>query len=106
VDVQGFTLFGLSWGALTHGHGYDLASQTPYLDGTLRWGFDWLMKVSSCPALIQWGPTWDLMNTGKSELNLVSRHILKTTSSMFRSARLTWTTPTGQPCLTSPVVTP
>ena len=36
----------LSWGALTHGEGYDAANQTAYLDGTLRWGFDWLMKVS------------------------------------------------------------
>ncbi|KAL0242126.1 hypothetical protein I308_105755 [Cryptococcus tetragattii IND107] len=40
-----FTLFALSWGALTHGHGYSLANQTAYLDGTLRWGFDWLMKA-------------------------------------------------------------
>lgn len=27
--------------------GYDLASQTPYLDDMLRWGLDWLMKVCS-----------------------------------------------------------
>ncbi|OXM75699.1 endoglucanase [Cryptococcus neoformans Bt63] len=40
-----FTLFALSWGALTHGQGYGLANQTAYLDGTLRWGFDWLMKA-------------------------------------------------------------
>ncbi|WVR03728.1 hypothetical protein IAU60_000723 [Kwoniella sp. DSM 27419] len=40
-----FTLFALSWGALTHGEGYGLAGQTAYLDGTLRWGFDWLMKA-------------------------------------------------------------
>jgi endoglucanase len=42
----GFTMFALSWGALTHGKGYDLAQQTAYLDGTLRWGYDWLIKVS------------------------------------------------------------
>ncbi|WVQ78882.1 hypothetical protein IAT38_000973 [Cryptococcus sp. DSM 104549] len=40
-----FTLFALSWGALTDGEGYGLANQTAYLDGTLRWGFDWLMKA-------------------------------------------------------------
>ncbi|KAK8861677.1 hypothetical protein IAR55_002500 [Kwoniella newhampshirensis] len=40
-----FTLSALSWGALTHGGGYDLAQQTAYLDGTLRWGFDWLIKA-------------------------------------------------------------
>ncbi|WWD16401.1 hypothetical protein CI109_100827 [Kwoniella shandongensis] len=40
-----FTLFAISWGALTHGHGYDLAQQTAYLDGTLRWGYDWLIKA-------------------------------------------------------------
>ncbi|WVF66027.1 hypothetical protein IAT40_000765 [Kwoniella sp. CBS 6097] len=40
-----FTLFALSWGALTHGGGYDLAQQTAYLDGTLRWGYDWLIKA-------------------------------------------------------------
>ncbi|ODN77109.1 hypothetical protein L202_05642 [Cryptococcus amylolentus CBS 6039] len=40
-----FTLFGISWGALTHGEGYGLANQTAYLDGTLRWGFDWLIKA-------------------------------------------------------------
>ncbi|WVO14710.1 hypothetical protein L204_102348 [Cryptococcus depauperatus] len=40
-----FTLFALSWGALTHGAGYGMANQTAYLDGTLRWGYDWLIKV-------------------------------------------------------------
>jgi hypothetical protein len=40
-----FTMFAIAWGALTHGQGYDRAQQTAYLDGTLRWGFDWLMKV-------------------------------------------------------------
>ncbi|KAK4686079.1 endoglucanase, partial [Tremellales sp. Uapishka_1] len=40
-----FTLHAISWGALTHGKGYGEASQTAYLDGTLRWGFDWLIKA-------------------------------------------------------------
>nr|ODN85568.1 endoglucanase [Cryptococcus depauperatus CBS 7841] len=40
-----FTLFALSWGALTHGAGYGMANQTAYLDGTLRWGYDWLIKA-------------------------------------------------------------
>ncbi|GFZ42444.1 hypothetical protein JCM24511_00159 [Saitozyma sp. JCM 24511] len=40
----GFTLFAIAWGAVTHGHGYDLANQAAYLDGTLRWGLDWLIK--------------------------------------------------------------
>ncbi|OCF75093.1 endoglucanase [Kwoniella mangroviensis CBS 8886] len=40
-----FTLFALAWGALTHGEGYDQAQQTAYLDGTLRWGYDWLIKA-------------------------------------------------------------
>lgn len=39
-------MFALVWPALTHGRGYGMANQTAYLDGTLRWGFDWLMKVS------------------------------------------------------------
>ncbi|KAL7424645.1 hypothetical protein Q5752_000329 [Cryptotrichosporon argae] len=41
----GFTLFALAWGGLTYGGGYDATNQTAYLDGTLRWGFDWLMKA-------------------------------------------------------------
>ncbi|WWC68531.1 uncharacterized protein I206_102460 [Kwoniella pini CBS 10737] len=40
-----FTLFALAWGALTHGEGFDQAQQTAYLDGTLRWGYDWLIKA-------------------------------------------------------------
>lgn len=43
----GFTMMALSWGALSYGPGYDAVNQTAYLDGTLRWGFDWLMNVSS-----------------------------------------------------------
>jgi hypothetical protein len=27
--------------------GYDLANETAYLDDTLRWGLNWLIKVSS-----------------------------------------------------------
>lgn len=41
----GFTMFNLAWGALSHGHGFDLASQTAYLDSTLRWGYTWLSKA-------------------------------------------------------------
>ena len=29
--------------------GYDLANQTAYLDDMLRWGLDWLIKVSCMP---------------------------------------------------------
>ncbi len=35
----------MSWGALTHGAGYDSANQTAYLDQMLRWGLDWSMRV-------------------------------------------------------------
>jgi endoglucanase len=38
-------LFSISWGALSHGSGYDSAKQTPYLDEMLRWGLDWSMRV-------------------------------------------------------------
>ncbi|KAL1411829.1 hypothetical protein Q8F55_002797 [Vanrija albida] len=41
----GYTLFSLAWGALSYGPGYDAAHQTAYLDGTLRWGYDWLMRA-------------------------------------------------------------
>ncbi|TXT15499.1 hypothetical protein VHUM_00002 [Vanrija humicola] len=41
----GFTMFALSWGALSFGPGFDLSNQTAYMDGTLRWGFDWLIKA-------------------------------------------------------------
>ena len=41
----GFSMFALAWGPLTWGQGYDAANQTAYLDASLRWGFDWLMKV-------------------------------------------------------------
>jgi len=33
--------------------GYDLANQTAYLDDMLRWGLDWLIKVSCVPTCIQ-----------------------------------------------------
>ena len=42
---QSFTLFCLAWGGLTQGRGFDLSNQTAYLDGTLRWGLDWLIKA-------------------------------------------------------------
>ncbi|KAK2466379.1 hypothetical protein APHAL10511_002021 [Amanita phalloides] len=42
-----FTLMSICWGATDFGKGYDLASQTPYLDDMLRWGLDWLMKAHS-----------------------------------------------------------
>jgi hypothetical protein len=34
--------------------GYDLANQTAYLDGMLRWGLDWMIKVGMpyAPALV------------------------------------------------------
>jgi hypothetical protein len=38
-------LFSISWGALSHGSGYDSAKQTAYLDEMLRWGLDWSMRV-------------------------------------------------------------
>ncbi|KAL1413821.1 hypothetical protein Q8F55_001605 [Vanrija albida] len=41
----GFTMYALSWGALSFGPGFDASNQTAYLDGTLRWGFDWLIKA-------------------------------------------------------------
>lgn len=45
TPLQSFTLFCLAWGGLTQGRGFDLGNQTAYLDGTLRWGLDWLMKA-------------------------------------------------------------
>ena len=37
-----------SFALVTHMQvGYNLANQTAYLDDTLRWGLDWLMKVES-----------------------------------------------------------
>lgn len=44
-----YTLFSVCWGANVYGAGYDNANQTAYLDGMLRWGLDWLMKVRSKP---------------------------------------------------------
>ncbi|KAF9483953.1 glycoside hydrolase family 9 protein [Pholiota conissans] len=40
-----FVLMSLCWGATDFGKGYDLANQTAYLDDTLRWGLDWLIKA-------------------------------------------------------------
>ncbi|KAM6495698.1 glycoside hydrolase family 9 protein [Amanita muscaria] len=40
-----FTLMSICWGATDSGKGYDLASQTPYLDDMLRWGLNWLIKA-------------------------------------------------------------
>ncbi|KXN86389.1 Endoglucanase E-4 [Leucoagaricus sp. SymC.cos] len=40
-----FTLMSICWGATDFGKGYDLANQTAYLDGMLRWGLDWLIKA-------------------------------------------------------------
>ncbi|TFK55840.1 family 9 glycosyl hydrolase [Heliocybe sulcata] len=40
-----FTLMSACWGALDYGKGYDMTSQTPYLDDMLRWGLDWLIKA-------------------------------------------------------------
>ncbi|KAI0637947.1 Six-hairpin glycosidase [Trametes polyzona] len=44
-----FTLMSICWGALDAGQGYELASQTAYLDDTLRWGLDWLIKAHPSP---------------------------------------------------------
>ncbi|KAF9534159.1 glycoside hydrolase family 9 protein [Crepidotus variabilis] len=40
-----FALMSICWGATDFGKGYDLANQTAYLDATLRWGLDWLIKA-------------------------------------------------------------
>ena len=64
--AQSFALMSICWGAtdfgkgkavmlnlskkslssLIHTEGYDMANQTAYLDSTLRWGLDWLIKVA------------------------------------------------------------
>lgn len=41
----GLTMWALSWSALSYGPGFEAGRQTAYLDGTLRWGYDWMMKV-------------------------------------------------------------
>lgn len=51
-----FALFSICWGANTYGQGYDRANQTAYLDGMLRWGLDWLMKVRAAAGRSGW--TW------------------------------------------------
>ncbi|KAJ3517988.1 hypothetical protein NLJ89_g174 [Agrocybe chaxingu] len=43
--MQSFALMSICWGATDFGQGYDLANQTAYLDDTLRWGLDWLIKA-------------------------------------------------------------
>lgn len=49
-----YTLFSVCWGANTYGGGYDHANQTAYLDGMLRWGLDWLIKVRQQTSLACW----------------------------------------------------
>ncbi|KAI1789054.1 Six-hairpin glycosidase [Ganoderma leucocontextum] len=44
-----FSIMSICFGALASGRGYDLANQTAYLDDTLRWGLDWLMKAHPSP---------------------------------------------------------
>ncbi|BEJ16931.1 hypothetical protein CspHIS471_0603320 [Cutaneotrichosporon sp. HIS471] len=41
----GVTMWALSWSAMSYGPGFEAANQTAYMDSTLRWGYDWLMKV-------------------------------------------------------------
>lgn len=38
-------LASIAWGGIDHGAGYDGSSQTAYLDSTLRWGLDWMIKA-------------------------------------------------------------
>lgn len=40
-----WALTSICWGALEFGNGYKDANQTAYLDSTLRWGLDWLIKA-------------------------------------------------------------
>ncbi|PIL36910.1 hypothetical protein GSI_00600 [Ganoderma sinense ZZ0214-1] len=44
-----FSIMSICLGALASGRGYDLANQTAFLDSTLRWGLDWLMKAHPSP---------------------------------------------------------
>lgn len=37
------------WGALEYGNGYDQAEQTKWLDSTLRWGLDWMIRAHPSP---------------------------------------------------------
>lgn len=69
IHLQSFTLMSICWGGIDFGEGrggavrfirlmlsldtgYNMANQTPYLDSTLRWGLDWLMKVNTCVHLV------------------------------------------------------
>ncbi|KAI0824644.1 Six-hairpin glycosidase [Trametes gibbosa] len=47
-----FTLMSICWGALDAGQGYELSKQTAYLDDTLRWGLDWLIKAHPSPNVL------------------------------------------------------
>jgi endoglucanase len=42
----------ICWGALEYGTGYQDANQTAYLDSTLRWGLDWLIKAHPDPSTL------------------------------------------------------
>ncbi len=42
---MGLTMWALSWSAMSYGPGFEAAKQTAYMDSTLRWGYDWLMKA-------------------------------------------------------------
>lgn len=42
---QSWALNSICWGALEYAAGYQAANQTAYLDSTLRWGLDWLIKA-------------------------------------------------------------
>lgn len=44
---MGLTMWALSWSAMSYGPGFEAAKQTAYMDSTLRWGYDWLMKVGT-----------------------------------------------------------
>ncbi|KAH9850026.1 Six-hairpin glycosidase [Lenzites betulinus] len=47
-----FTLMSICWGALDAGQGYELAKQAAYLDDTIRWGLDWLIKAHPSPNVL------------------------------------------------------
>ncbi|KAI8393647.1 Six-hairpin glycosidase-like protein [Radiomyces spectabilis] len=42
----------LAWGAIEWFDGYEKAKQTQYLDNTIRWGTDWLMKAHPQPNVL------------------------------------------------------
>lgn len=44
-----------------------MANQTAYLDSVLRWGLDWLVKVSDNPIFLVFAPINDIY-TGSSTL--------------------------------------